>query len=127
MKRSEKILWVAFLSISGFIGFTTHTVNTATANDNPVIPRFTDVPRTNSGFDLNIDLNSDDVVVKRAEDINITIQKKDSIVYVPSFVEKPIIQYVKVTEMPPMKQPKVKVANFTKGCFEVEKINLHRN
>lgn len=119
------ILWIVFLSISGYVSYIGFNNNTATANEVQILPRFVDVPR-NSGFDLNIDLNSDKVVVNQADkDINVSIQKKDSIVYIPSIVEKNIVQYVKVSEMPPVRQPKARVANFAKG-FSTEKINLNR-
>lgn len=68
------------------------------ANDKPptikevVIPRFTDVPKP-QGFNFDINLNKNTVTCNSTEqDVKVTIQKKDSIVYkhVTSIVEKPV-------------------------------------
>lgn len=127
MKRFEGILTLAMLVLGGYIGYVNDITNTATANETLIIPRFTDVPRTKTGFDLNIDLNSNKVVVSQDENFSVNIQKKDSIIYVPSVVEKIVPYYVKVREMPKYMIPKSYTYSPSLEVEKLEKINLDRN
>ena len=107
MKR--KILAIATLFMMGFggyIGYTTNYVNTATANE-VIVPRFVDIPRT-QGFNLDINLNNGTVTCNSQEqDVNINVQRKDSIVYKTRVVTRNVVheitKHVKVREMPPMR------------------------
>ena len=103
MKR--KILAIATLfmmGFGGFIGYTTNYVNTATANE-VIVPRFVDIPRK-QGFNLDINLNNGTVTCNNQEqNVNVRIERKDSIIYQTRFVTKEITKHVKVREMPPMR------------------------
>ena len=90
------------MGFGGYIGYTTNYVNTATANE-VTIPRFVDVPRTN-GFNLDINLNNGTVTCNNQEqNINVRIERKDSIIYRTRFVTKEVTKHVKVRELPPMR------------------------
>ena len=90
------------MGFGGYIGYTTNYVNTATANE-VIIPRFVDVPRTN-GFNLDINLNNGIVTCNNQEqNVNVRIERKDSIIYQTRFVTKEVTKHVKVREMPPMR------------------------
>ena len=108
------------MGFGGYIGYTTNYVNTATANE-VTIQRFVDVPRTN-GFNLDINLNNGTVTCNNQEqDINVRIERKDSIIYRTRFVTKEITKHVKVREMPPMR---FKRQNLIELC--TVKPNSHR-
>lgn len=100
------------MGFGGYIGYTTNYVNTTTANE-VTIPRFVDVPRTN-GFNLDINLNNGTVTCNNQEqNINVRIERKDSIIYRTRVVTKEITKYVKVKELPPMR---FKRQNLTELC-----------
>ena len=102
MKKTLVLLTLAMMGFGGYIGYTTNYVNTATANE-VTIPRFVDVPRTN-GFNLDINLNNGTVTCNNQEqNVNVRIERKDSIIYQTRFVTKEITKHVKVREMPPMR------------------------
>ena len=102
MKKTLVLLTLAMMGFGGYIGYTTNYVNTATANE-VIIPRFVDVPRTN-GFNLDINLNNGIVTCNNQEqNVNVRIERKDSIIYQTRFVTKEVTKYVKVREMPPMR------------------------
>lgn len=102
MKKTLVLLTLAMMGFGGYIGYTTNYVNTATANE-VTIPRFVDVPRTN-GFNLDINLNNGTVTYNNQEqNVNVRIERKDSIIYQTRFVTKEVTKYVKVREMPPMR------------------------
>lgn len=89
------------LIVSAVIGYNT---TSEPVNANPttlVIPKFVEVPRTSNGFDLNINMKNESVKITENSDknVNVSIQKKDSIVYryKTSIVEKPIPVYVRVS------------------------------
>lgn len=113
MKTFSNILALFMLFVSCVIGYNTG-IPAANANESPspVIPRFVDIPRTtNTGFDLNIDLNSGKIVANNSDNqINVAIQKKDSIVYKyrTSIVKE--VEYVKVRELPAVKKKKTFVS-----------------
>lgn len=99
--RTNFITALIVLIVSGVIGYQT-TFTSVNANPTTmVIPKFVEVPRTNSGFNLNIDLNKGIVQTDNSpdRDVSVNIQKKDSIVYKYKYktlpVEKPV--YIKVT------------------------------
>ena len=102
MKKTLVLLTLAMMGFGGYIGYTTNYVNTTTANE-VTIPRFVDVPRTN-GFNLDINLNNGTVTCNNQEqNVNVRIERKDSIIYQTRFVTKEITKHVKVREMPPMR------------------------
>lgn len=93
MKKILVLATLAMLSFGGFVGYTTNYTNIVQAHE-PTIPRFIDVPRTNE-FNLDINLNKGTVACSGTEqDIRVIIQRKDSIVYRTSVVEKPVPIYI---------------------------------
>lgn len=105
MKKTLVLLTLAMMGFGGYIGYTTNYVNTATANE-VTIPRFVDVPRTN-GFNLDINLNNGTVSCNNQEqNINVRIERKDSIVYRTRVVTREVTKHVKVRELPPVRYKK---------------------
>ena len=105
MKKTLVLLPLAMMGFGGYIGYTTKYVNTATANE-VIIPRFVDVPRTN-GFNLDINLNNGTVTCNNQEqNINVRIERKDSIIYRTRVVTREVTKHVKVRELPPMRYKK---------------------
>lgn len=112
MKRNLVLLTLAMMGFGGYIGYTTNYVNTTTANE-VTIPRFVDVPRTN-GFNLDINLNNGTVTCNNQEqNINVRIERKDSIIYRTRVVTREVTKHVKVRELPPMR---FKRQNLTELC-----------
>lgn len=89
------------LTIGGYIGFVSDLSTASTAHE-VIVPRFTDVPRQSQAtFDIN--LNNNTVSAEGIEqNVVVTIQKRDSIIYRTKTVDKPV--YVKVRETRPMRQ-----------------------
>lgn len=116
-KFSTVLLTIIIFTICGFIGYSTNYTQTVKANDSPNVPLvvFNSKP-VNTGFNLDIDLNAGKAVVSDTDkEININIQRKDSIItrWRTSIVEKPI--YIRVRELPAMQMPKTIVSlPFTK-------------
>ena len=105
MKKNLVLLTLAMMGFGGYIGYTTNYVNTATANE-VTVPRFVDVPCTN-GFNLDINLNNGTVTCNNQEqDINVRIERKDSIIYRTRVVTREVTKHVKVRELPPMRYKK---------------------
>lgn len=76
MKRINGIITILTIAISGYIGYSTNFVNTATATAVPaenkiILP---ELPKT--GFNLNIDMNTGKVVANASQNIRVDIQKK---------------------------------------------------
>ena len=93
------------MGFGGYIGYTTNYVNTATAHE-VNLPRLINVPRT-QGFNLDINLNNGIVTCNSQEqDVNVNVQRKDSIIYQTRFVTKEVTKHVKVRELPPMRYKK---------------------
>jgi hypothetical protein len=110
MKTFNNILALFMLFVSCIIGYNAG-IPTANANESPVIPRFVDVPRTtNTGFDLNIDLNSGKITANNSNYISVAIQKKDSIVYKYKTSVVKEVKYIKVRELPAVKEKKTFVS-----------------
>lgn len=89
------------LIVSAVIGYNT---TSEPVNANPttlVIPKFVEVPRTSNGFDLNINMKNESVKITENSDknVNVSIQKKDSIIYryKTSIVKEEVPVYVRVT------------------------------
>lgn len=89
------------LIVSAIIGYNT---TSESVNANPttlVIPKFVEVPRTSNGFDLNINMKNESVKITENSDknVNVSIQKKDSIVYryKTSIVKEKVPVYVRVS------------------------------
>lgn len=116
-KFSTVLLTIIIFTICGFIGYSTNYTQTVKANDSPNVPLvvFNTKP-VNTGFNLDIDLNTGKAVVSDTnKEININVQRKDSIItrWRTSIVEKPI--YIRVRELPAMQMPKTIVSlPFTK-------------
>lgn len=120
MKKTLVLLTLAMMGFGGYIGYTTNYVNTATANE-VTIPRFVDVPRTN-GFNLDINLNNGTVSCNNQEqNIDVRIERKDSIIYRTRVVTREVTKHVKVRELPPMR---FKRQNLIELC--TVKPNSHR-
>lgn len=120
MKKVLVLATLFMLGFGGYIGYTTNYVNTATANE-VTLPRLIDVPRT-QGFNLDINLNNGQVTCNSQEqDINVKIERKDSIIYQTRVVTKEVTKHVKVREMPPVR---IKRQNLVELC--TVKPNLHR-
>lgn len=106
------LLTLAMMGFGGYVGYTTNYVNTATAHE-VNLPRLIDVPRT-QGFNLDINLNNGTVTCNNQEqDVNVNIQRKDSIIYRTRVVTKEVTKHVKVREMPSMR---IKRQNLTELC-----------
>jgi hypothetical protein len=101
MKKVNTLLTLAMLTIGGYIGFVSDLSTASTAHE-VIVPRFTDVPRQSQAtFDIN--LNNNTVSAEGIEqNVVVTIQKRDSIIYRTKTVDKPV--YVKVRETRPMRQ-----------------------
>ena len=101
------------MGFGGYVGYTTNYVNTATAHE-VNLPRLVDVPRT-QGFNLDINLNNGTVTCNNQEqDVNVNIQRKDSIIYRTRVVTKEVTKHVKVRELPSMRENKQKLSNLCK-------------
>lgn len=102
--RLNAIITIIVIALSGYIGFMTNYVNSTKATNSPPLV-ITDVPKP-TGFSFNIDLNSNKVVANTLpkSGISVDITKRDSIVYVPKYVNK--IKLVRVTEQPPVRRKK---------------------
>ena len=106
------LLTLAMMGFGGYVGYTTNYVNTATAHE-VNLPRLIDVPRT-QGFNLGINLNNGHVTCNNQEqDVNVNIQRKDSIIYRTRVVTKEVTKHVKVRELPSMRYKK---QNLTELC-----------
>lgn len=105
MKKQLALLTLAMMCFGGYVGYSTNYVETTTANE-VTIPRFVDIPRT-QGFSLDINLNNGLVTCNSQEqNVNVNIERKDSIIYRTRVVTKEITKHVKVREMPPMRENK---------------------
>lgn len=87
------------LIVSAVIGYNT---TSEPVNANPttlVIPKFVEVPRISNGFDLNINMKNESVKITENSDknVNVSIQKKDSIVYRYKTIKKEVPVYMRVT------------------------------
>lgn len=108
------------MGFGGYIGYSTNYVETTTANE-VTIPRFVDVPRT-QGFNLDINLNNGLVTCNSQEqDVNVKIERKDSIIYKTRFVTKEVIKNVERRNHFPLRENK---QSFLKLCNV--KPNSHR-
>lgn len=113
MKKILVLATLAMLSFGGFVGYTTNYTNIVQAHE-PTIPRFIDVPRTN-GFNLDINLNKETITCNSTEqDVSVTIQRKDSIVYLTSVVEKEIPIYIERRQPIPLRKRKPNVLEVCK-------------
>lgn len=114
MKRINGIITILTIAISGYIGYSTNFVNTATATAIPVESKviLPELPKT--GFNLNIDMNTGKVVANASRDVYIDIQKKDSIItrWKTRIVEKPV--FIRVRELPRVKRERTFVSSFVK-------------
>lgn len=128
-KKPTVLFTLAMLAFGGYVGFVTNYTNTATAHEY-VIPKFTDIPRTKD-FNINIDLNNNAIKLdgqsNPEQNINVEIKKKDSIIYLTSIVEKKVPKYIKVRELPSVKENKTSCTDILKKLKQSEKRNLSRN
>lgn len=123
MKRINGIITILTIAISGYIGYSTNFVNTATATAIPVESKviLPELPKT--GFNLNIDMNTGKVVANASQDVYVDIQKKDSIItrWKTRIVEKPV--FIRVRELPRVKKERTFVSSFVK-TDEMHKLAL---
>ena len=112
MKRINGIITILTIAISGYIGYSTNFVNTATATAVPVESKIIlpELPKT--GFNLDINMNTGKVVANASQNIRVDIQKKDSIItrWKTKIVEKPV--YIRVRELPRLKKERTIVSSF---------------
>lgn len=120
------------LAFGGYIGYTTNYTETAQASE-LVIPRFTDIPR-NNGFNLDINLNKNTITCNDSpeQNIQVKIQKKDSIIYkYKTLIRNKVMPKVYVIrETKPVKAKPSSCIDVLKSYTDnqqVEKINLRRN
>jgi hypothetical protein len=107
------LLTLAMMGFGGYVGYTTNYVNTATAHE-VNLPRLIDVPRT-QGFNLDINLNNGTVTCNNQEqDVNVNIQRKDSIIYRTQVITKEVTKHVKVREMPSMRYKRQNLSELCK-------------
>lgn len=97
--KTNSITALFLLIVSCVIGYNT---TSESVNANPttlVIPKFVEVPRISNGFDLNINMKNESVEITENSDknVNVSIQKKDSIVYRYRTVKKEVPVYVRVS------------------------------
>lgn len=110
MKKFSTVLTTLIIfTICGFIGYSTNYTQTVKANDSPPLPMvvFNTKPVI-TGFNLNLDMNTGKAVVSDTDrDIQVNIQRKDSIItrWKTSIVEK--TKYVRVRELPAMQEESV--------------------
>ena len=118
MKKISTVLTTLIIfTICGFIGYSTNYTQTVKANDSPPLPMvvFNTEPVI-TGFKLDLNMNTGKAVVSDTDrDIQVNIQRKDSIItrWKTSIVEK--TKYIRVRELPAMQMPKTVVSlPFTK-------------
>ena len=121
-KFSTVLTTLIIFTICGFIGYSTNYTQTVKANDSPPLPMvvFNTQPVT-TGFKLNLDMNTGKTVVSDTDrDIQVNIQRKDSIItrWRTSIVEK--TKYVRVRELPAMQMPK-SIVRFPSTELEIPK------
>lgn len=110
MKKFSTVLTTLIIfTICGFIGYSTNYTQTVKANDSPPLPMvvFNTKPVI-TGFNLNLDMNTGKAVVSDTDrDIQVNIQRKDSIItrWKTSIVEK--TKYVRVRELPAIQEESV--------------------
>lgn len=113
MKKISTVLTTLIIfTICGFIGYSTNYTQTVKANDSPPLPMvvFNTKPVITS-FKLDLDMNTGKAVVSDTDrDIQVNIQRKDSIItrWKTSIVEK--TKYIRVRELPAMQMPKTVVS-----------------
>ena len=113
MKKISTVLTTLIIfTICGFIGYSTNYTQTVKANDSPPLPMvvFNTEPVI-TGFKLDLDMNTGKAVVSDTDrDIQVNIQRKDSIItrWKTSIVEK--TKYIRVRELPAMQMPKTVVS-----------------
>lgn len=113
MKKISTVLTTLIIfTICGFIGYSTNYTQTVKANDSPPLPMvvFNTEPVI-TGFKLDLNMNTGKAVVSDTDrDIQVNIQRKDSIItrWKTSIVEK--TKYIRVRELPAMQMPKTIVS-----------------
>lgn len=113
MKKISTVLTTLIIfTICGFIGYSTNYTQTVKANDSPSLPMvvFNTEPVI-TGFKLDLDMNTGKAVVSDTDrDIQVNVQRKDSIItrWKTSIVEK--TKYIRVRELPAMQMPKTVVS-----------------
>ena len=113
MKKISTVLTTLIIfTICGFIGYSTNYTQTVKANDSPPLPMvvFNTEPVI-TGFKLDLNMNTGKAVVSDTDrDIQVNIQRKDSIItrWKTSIVEK--TKYIRVRELPAMQMPKTVVS-----------------
>lgn len=113
MKKISTVLTTLIIfTICGFIGYNTNYTQTVKANDSPPLPMvvFNTEPVI-TGFKLDLDMNTGKAIVSDTDrDIQVNIQRKDSIItrWKTSIVEK--TKYIRVRELPAMQMPKTVVS-----------------
>ena len=122
-KMLHVISAIALIMFCGYVGYTSNYIEPASASNTPVIPRFTDVPRGETSF--NIDLNKGSLSVQSTsdEEVRVNISQKERVIYKTSVVEKPVLYIVR--ELPPVKQKKQSFVSLVADTG-LEKINLDR-
>ena len=113
MKKISTVLTTLIIfTICGFIGYSTNYTQTVKANDSPPLPMvvFNTEPVI-TGFKLDLNMNTGKAVVSDTDrDIQVNIQRKDSIItrWKTSIIEK--TKYIRVRELPAMQMPKTVVS-----------------
>lgn len=115
MKRLNGIITILTLAIAAAIGYNSNLTTTAIAETQIKV---IEIPRLqeNPGFNLNIDLNSNEVVANASNDIKVNINKKDSIItrWKTRIIYEPKIEYRRVIQLPPITQDKTVVSHLAR-------------
>lgn len=113
MKKISTVLTTLIIfTICGFIGYSTNYTQTVKANDSPLLPMvvFNTEPVI-TGFKLDLNMNTGKAIVSDTDrDIQVNVQRKDSIItrWKTSIIEK--TKYIRVRELPAMQMPKTVVS-----------------
>lgn len=122
-KMLHVISAIALIMFCGYVGYTSNYVEPASASNTPVIPRFTDVPRGETNFSIDLNKGSLSVQSTSDEKIKVNVSQNDRIIYKTSVVEKPV-PYI-IRELPPVKPKKQLFVSLIEDTG-LEKINLDR-
>lgn len=114
---------IALISFCGYVGYTSNYVDPASASNVPVIPRFTDIPKGETVFNLDLNKGSLSVQSTSNEQVEVNVSQNERIVYKTSIVEKPTLYIVR--ELPPVKVEKQLLVSLVDNTG-LEKINLDR-
>lgn len=120
-RRIEIIASILLLGFCGYIGGLKNAISPSTVNAVSVIPRFTDIPRTNN---ICLDLNSRTLsVTGNTENTKIEYITKNK--EIPAIVVKSRLVPYLVRETPPMRKEHTSLASLTQS-EDINKVIIPR-